>query len=200
MPADERLDELADSVSDARPVDWNDAESSAVGSGEQASIQALRQVAQIAEFNRGLQRSPHSGPGAAAAGAAPLHWGELTLLEPAGSGASGEVWRAWDPTLRREVALKFLTVRAPGSGAGDAPEISLLEEARALARVRHPGVVAVHGIAEHDGRPGMWMEYLAGATLAAEMERRGALPPGEVARIGLALCRALEAVDAAGLV
>ncbi len=79
-------------------------------------------------------------------------------------------------------------------------ESVLLEEARALARVRHPGVVAVYGIAQHDGRVGMWMEFLEGSTLAAEIERRGSLTAAEVVRIGLALCRALEALEAAGLV
>jgi serine/threonine protein kinase len=78
--------------------------------------------------------------------------------------------------------------------------VSLLNEARALARVRHPGVVAVHGIAENDGRMGMWMEYVHGATLAREIELRGALPPRDVARIGLELSRALESVHREGLV
>src|SRR5262245_18817428 len=119
MPADERLDEIADSVSDARPVDWNAAGTRADEAGEQASLQALRDVARIAEFNRDLQRSPRPAEGDG--GAAPLHWGDLTLLEPAGSGASGQVWRAWDPTLRREVALKFLQSRPPGGGAAEAP-------------------------------------------------------------------------------
>ncbi|TMQ70104.1 MAG: hypothetical protein E6K80_09575, partial [Candidatus Eisenbacteria bacterium] len=76
---------------------------------------------------------------------------------------------------------------------------ALLDEARALARVRHPSVVAVYGIGEWDGRAGMWMERLRGETLAARIER-GALPPREVARIGAALCSALEALDQAGLV
>ncbi len=196
---EERLDALASSVLDGQAVDWDKEESGAKGPGEQASILALRDLSRIAEFNRGLQRSPLPFPGTTKqdlAGAAEAgRWGELLLLEPAGSGSGGEVWRAWDPRLQREVALKFLQSPESASVSG-----SLLEEARALAKVRHPNVVAVHGIDEFEGRAGMWMEFLHGPTLEAEIERRGALPPVEVARIGAELCRALEAVHAAGLV
>jgi Tol biopolymer transport system component len=119
----------------------------------------------------------------------------LRLLERAGAGASGEIWRAWDPSLQREVALKFLH-----SQGGTDNDAALLEEARTLARVRHPGVLAVHGIGTHAGRIGMWMELLVGKTLEMEIQRRGPLAPREVARIGLELCNALEAIQAAGLV
>jgi TolB-like protein/Flp pilus assembly protein TadD len=158
---------------------------------DHALVAALRNLAGITEFNRVLQRPENVPP----APDQPTRWGDLTLLELIGTGARGEVWRAWNPTLQREVALKFLQ-----SGEGAAEAQSLLNEARALARVRHPAVVSVYGIAEHGGRTGMWMEYLRGATLAQEMEHRGALPPREVARLGLELCGALEAVHAAGLV
>lgn len=198
MPTDDHLDALAGSVSDGSPVDWKTAESDAGASRGEASVRALRDVARIADFNRGLQRSPLSEERRIASNPEPERWGDLTLLERVGAGASGEVWRAWDARLHREVALKFLQMGESASGASS--HASLLDEARALARVRHPGVVAVHGIAEHDGRAGMWMEFLRGATLDDEIERRGALPTREVARIGLELCRALEAVDAAGLV
>jgi len=124
-------------------------------------------------------------------------WGALVLLERVGSGATGEVWRAWDPQLQRDVALKLLHVSGE-AGSDDGGR--LLAEARALSKLRHPGVVVVHGIAEHDGRAGLWMECLEGRTLADEIERRGALPAAEVARIGEALARALEAVHAAGIV
>lgn len=199
MSADsDRLDDLAGSVSDGDTIDW-----AGVGehAAESAGFAALHDVARIADFNRRLQRPPGEGPGEGGAPgrpAEPRRWGDLLLLEPVGSGASGDVWRAWDLKLEREVALKFLQPReGPGSGGRDE---ALLAEGRALARVRHPGVVAVHGMDAHDGRPGLWMELLRGETLAAAIERRGALPPAEVARLGRELARALEAVHAAGLV
>ncbi len=203
MSADDPIDKVTGSISDGDPVDWTLAESG--DEADRARVEALRDVERIAEVHRVLHRSPAqavSGREDRAASRGPAGtatWGDLTLLELARAGASGEVWRAWDGWLQREVALKFLQV-ARSSAPGGVSDSALLEEARALARVRHPGVVAVHGIAEHDGRVGMWMEFLEGSTLAAEIERRGALPPREVARLGLELCRALEAVESAGVV
>src|SRR5262245_14029708 len=148
---DKRLDSLAGSVSDGQPVDWTKVSSDAAES-EQGSIRALQDVERIAEFNRTLQRSPLPMGELAQSGHAPPieRWVDLTLLELVGAGASGQVWRACDSKLRREVALKFLKTGDPAGGTASAvtsPEpdaatnARLLDEARALARVRHPGVV-----------------------------------------------------------
>lgn len=198
MGADANLDDLTGSVSDGGVIDWNAAGQDLTNSGDKATFGALREVARIADFNRVLQRTPLDGDEPESGAPLLVHWGHLALLEKVGSGAAGEVWRAWDPTLQREVALKFL---APVAGPGAVPSGGrLLEEARSLARLRHPGVVAVYGIAEHDGRTGMWMECLHGITLADDIARRGGLPVRDATRIGLELCRALEAVSQAGLV
>src|SRR5262249_41388876 len=154
MSADDTLDAVTRSISDGDAVDWDLAESSTKGEGEQASLRALRDVERVALGYRILQRTQAQGGadgGERPGGPGPMQGGNLTILELARAGASGEVWRAWDQWLQREVALKFLQV--PGRpGARGVGQSALLEEARALARVRHPGVVAVHGIAEHDGR------------------------------------------------
>lgn len=196
MSKDDPIDDLSESVSDGKPVDWNLAESGTEDAGHQASVRALRDLERIGTFNWSLQPSPGQDQTAPPDTKPPEQWGHLTLLELISAGKSGEIWRAWDASLRREVALKFLLMPS----GGDADDSALLEEARALARVRHPGVVAVHGIGANAGRVGMWMELLDGGTLDAEIERRGALPSDDVALIGLELCRALEAVGAAGLV
>lgn len=190
-------DDLAGAILDGSRVDWTRADTEP--GLDSATVGALRDLERIAGFNRELQltvavpETTHAGVGSQA-----TRWGDLTLLERIGSGARGEVWRAWDFTLERDVALKFL--QPGGHPAGIDARTALLNEARALARVRHPGVVSVHGIAEHDGRVGMWMEYLRGATLAQEIERRGALTAPEVARIGSDLASALQVVHDAGLV
>ena len=145
--------------------------------------------------NRRLQRPSTTSPDIAPI--RPEPWGGLLLLEPLGAGAQGQVWRAWDPTLQRQVALKFL--QRWGAPHDRAAWTELLVEARALARVRHRAVVAVHGIAEHDGRSGMWMECLQGNTLAKELERSGRLPEEKVLTIGLELGSAIEALEDAGL-
>ena len=198
-PADP-LEALIASISDGRSVAWTGAAQTPPGA--RLEFAALDAIARIADFNRGLQRSPRqaSAPRASLTLAVPesaVRWGELALLEKVGSGTSGEVWRAWDVRLQREVALKFPTRLAARFGGDEPP---LLAEARALARLRHPGVVAVYGIAEHDGRVGMWMELLRGQTLDATIQHQGRLRPAEVARIGYELAGALAAVHEAGLV
>ncbi len=183
------IERLIDSVSEGREVDWT---ATGAAESDEPRVAALREVARIADFNRALQR----GPGAAANGE--RRWGSLLLLELLGTGATGEVWRAWDPQLEREVALKLLQ---PGAGGGAPGDLSpLLEEGRALARVRHPNVVALHGVETHDGRVGLRMEFVRGATLEQRIAERGALPADEAARLGVDLARALAAVHAAGLV
>ncbi len=180
-------------------ADWELLESS--GDLDSSTREALKDLERIAEFSREIQRTatdaaPAEPPPTSAT--PPFErWRDLTLLERIGTGAWGEVWRAWDATLHRQVALKFLVP----SGDTDAhASANLLKEARALARVRHPNIVTVYGIAEDQDRVGMWMECVPGITLAREIERVGALPAHRVAQIGLQLCSALEALDAAGLV
>jgi Tol biopolymer transport system component len=193
---DDPIDDAYESIPDGRSVDWELTESKAASALEQSRVRALRDLERIAEYNRSLQRSTTKDQPSSSGATPPPPWGHLTPLELVSAGRSGEVWRSWDAWLQREVALKFLF--APD--AGNLEDSALLAEARALARIRHPGVVAVHGIGYHDGRVGMWMEFLVGSTLEAEIQRRGPLPPRDATRIGLEVCRALEAVVAAGLV
>ena len=190
------LDEACRSIDDKKSVDWSLTDSKITNSSARASARALRDLEKIAEVHRDFQQTPEPGAARTPELPQPERWGHLTILELARAGSSGEVWRAWDPWLQREVALKFLA--AAGREVPD--DSALLEEARSLARIRHPGVVNVHGIGAHQGRVGMWMAFLEGSTLEGEIDRRGPLPPAEVARIGIDLCRALDAVVAAGLV
>lgn len=75
-----------------------------------------------------------------------------------------------------------------------------LDEARQLARVRHHNVVVVHGADQHDGRAGLWTEFIHGKSIESVIQDQGALGPCEAALIGLELCRALAAVHAAGMI
>lgn len=121
-------------------------------------------------------------------------WGPFERLQPIGRGAFGMVYRAWDPRLERDVALKLLRPRR-----GDVGQGMLLEEARMMARVRHPNVVPVYGVEAHDGRIGFWSEFIAGQTLAALVAAQGPMSPREAALAGIEICQALGAVHAAGL-
>ena len=123
-------------------------------------------------------------------------WGQFQLLQRMGAGGFGEVYRAWDPTLQREVALKLLRPR------GLKPEeefAAIVAEARAMARVRHPNTVSVHGVDRNDGRVGLWSDFIRGQTLACWVETEGLRTEKETAEIGMALCDALSAVHHAGL-
>jgi serine/threonine-protein kinase len=94
-------------------------------------------------------------------------------------------------TLEREVALKLMR-------AAEEDE-ALLQEARMLARLRHPNVVTVYGVDRHDGRSGVWMDFVEGETLAAIVEQRGAFGAHEALLAGSDVCRALAAAHQSGL-
>jgi Tol biopolymer transport system component len=115
------------------------------------------------------------------------HWGPFVLRECIGSGNFGVVFRAFDPAVAREIAVKLYN------------DVSLPEEPRLMARVRHPNVVTVFGAAVHDTRPGIWMELVHGRTLAERVQSEGPISPAEAARIGVALCGAVQAVHEAHL-
>src|SRR5579862_562195 len=136
------------------------------------------------------ERGTMPAPGATAA------WGSFTLLARVGHGGFGEVYRAWDPHLQREVALKLLL---PGAVAGEAEYEAILREARALASVRHANIVPVHGVDRHDGRVGFWTDYVRGKTLSLLVGEQGTFGAREAALIGLDVARALSAVHRAGL-
>jgi len=125
--------------------------------------------------------------------------GRYEVLEPIGAGGMGVVYAARDHQLRRTVALKMLQ---PG-GAGDASEARmrerLLREARAMARLSHPNVLAVYEVGELDGQVFLAMELVEGRTLTAWLgeERRSWR---EVLDVFLEAARGLAAAHAAGLI
>ena len=124
-------------------------------------------------------------------------WGQFELLDRVGRGSFGEVYRAWDPSLEREVGLKILLPRSVDEGAQFE---ELLREARALAAVRHPNILPIYGVDRHDGRVGFWTDFVHGKTLAALVREQGPFGHRETALIGLDITKALSAVHRAGLV
>lgn len=129
---------------------------------------------------------------------APLfRWDHLEVCEHLGEGGFGEVYRAWDTVLEREVALKL---RRRDDAFAPAAGRAFIEEARRLARVRHPHVLAVHGAGVHDGRAGLWTDLIEGRTLKAEIEATGPMGAEGLVELLDTLADALVAVHAAGLV
>ncbi|MFD4553620.1 serine/threonine-protein kinase [Streptomyces sp. NPDC058469] len=126
--------------------------------------------------------------------------GRYRVVGQLGRGGMGVVWRAVDEVLGREVAVKELRTFTDAHG----PELADLRlrmqrEARAAARVRHPGVVAVHDIAEVDGRPLIVMELIDGPSLDDVLGERGPIDPREAAGIGAKVMEALAAAHAVGV-
>jgi serine/threonine-protein kinase len=195
-----RYEALLESIADGVEVDWETLDSSATSDQERRRYRNLRLVARVAELHRSMVIDDGAAADVDAApespAAAPTEWGHLAVGERIAGGAFGDVYRARDLQLNRDVALKLL--RADVSSRQ--PVDRLLAEARTLARVRHPNVVTVHGADVRDGRAGLWMEFVHGRTLEASLQSHGTFGAGEAATLGVDLCRALAAVHAAGLV
>ena len=110
-----------------------------------------------------------------------------------GEGGMGVVWEAWDPALERPIAIKLVQPVL----ADDVGHERALREARALARLQHPNVVAVHDVGEHDGGVFIATELVDGESL--DRWQRGR-PPGEVVAAYAQAARGLAAAHALGLV
>ena len=130
-------------------------------------------------------------PGAGPSGEVVLD--RYLLEEVLGSGGFGTVWRARDERLEREVAVKVIP-RERGESPGRAER-----EARVAARLNHPGIVALYELGSDDQAVYLVSELVHGATLA-ELYRERAVSDQDVARVGLALCDALEHAHDRGVV
>jgi predicted Ser/Thr protein kinase len=120
----------------------------------------------------------------------------LEVLELLGSGGMGAVYKARQPALDRMVALKLLSPSdADGAKFGD----RFNREARALARLSHPNIVAVHEFGQTNGLPFFIMEFVDGANLR-QLERAGRLSPREALQIIPQICDALQYAHDEGVV
>lgn len=177
--------ELASSISDGVPIDWDQLEPDVADEALRRRQASLRVIATVAKIHRGAS---------ADTGVRELQfWGRLEIRQRIGRGAFGSVYRAWDPDLQREVALKLAS-----SGAGR--QAAAMNEARALARVRHNNVVTIHGVDRYEDRVGLWMDLIRGRTLERILNDQGPLGGREAALVGIEVCRALAAVHAKQLV
>jgi serine/threonine-protein kinase len=123
-------------------------------------------------------------------------FGPYEIVEPIGSGGMGEVYRARDTTLGRDVALKVL----PASFSNDAMRVARFEqEAKTLASVNHANIAHIYGLERSDGNTGIVMELVDGETLVDRLTQ-GPIPVAEALRIANQIADALEAAHERAIV
>jgi serine/threonine protein kinase len=122
--------------------------------------------------------------------------GRYEILDSIGAGGMGEVYRALDKNLSRQVAIKIL----PAAFAEDKERLARFErEARLLAALNHPNIAAIHGLEESEGRRFLVLELAEGETLQARLDK-GALPLEDTLEIGRQLAEGLEAAHEKGII
>src|SRR5215470_5384933 len=122
--------------------------------------------------------------------------GPYEVIGPLGAGGMGEVWRARDPRLGRDVAIKML----PAAFARDPDRVARFErEAKLLASLNHPNVGAILGLEEVDGQRYLVLEFVDGETLAQRL-KRGALPVDEAIEVCRQIAAGVEAAHESGVV
>jgi eukaryotic-like serine/threonine-protein kinase len=124
-----------------------------------------------------------------------IRLGPYEVVAPIGAGAMGEVYRARDARLGRDVALKVLPLGHPPERVE-----RFSREARAAAALAHPNVLVVHDVGSDSGVVFLVAELLVGQTLRERLDREGRLPAREAVTIGVQVLRGLAAAHARGII
>jgi len=123
--------------------------------------------------------------------------GRIAIGELIGAGGFAAVFRARDPLLGRDVAIKVLD---PTVARDPAASDRLLDEARMVATIEHPHIVPLYEAGRQDGLVFLVMRYFPDGTVGSRLERSGPIPPAGVARLGIEVADALAAAHARGVV
>src|SRR5580700_11291726 len=122
--------------------------------------------------------------------------GPYEVQSPLGAGGMGEVYRAHDTRLNRDVAIKVL----PAAFTRDPERLRRFQqEAQAVAALNHPNILAIHDFGEHEGSPYIVTEYLEGETLRSRLSA-GATPVRKAIESGEQIARGLAAAHDKGIV
>lgn len=121
--------------------------------------------------------------------------GEYELREELGRGGMGVVYRAWQNSLQRTVALKMI----PNAAFAASQDLARLRaEALAAARLSHPNIVPVYEVGEHNGQPWFSMKFIEGTTLSQRL-MSGPMPPREAVALLIPIVDAIGAAHRAGV-
>ena len=178
--ADDPLLSVAGKISSGEPVDWKELQDQIATPDQAAVAEELRSLERYARVNEQV----------------PVSWGRFQIIEQIGVGTFGVVYRAIEPTLQIEVALKITRPRHPELAS---EQEKALEEARRLVKVKHPNVVRAFGAERVGDEIGLSMELVRGRTLDEIVRRQSPFSANEAAVIGIDLCRALAAVHSVGV-
>lgn len=184
--------ETASSIGDGKPLDWGVLAPAGKAGADPLLVRELQIIAHIATAHRAAAL----GDVDEARRIEGQRWGQLVLKDRLGAGSFGAVYRAHDPRLQRDVALKIYEAIA----LDDSSLNALLAEGRLLAGLRHPNVVSVLGVEQQGYEVGLSLELIDGRTLAEEVRASGPLGFREAALISQDVCRALAAVHQAGVI
>ncbi len=131
---------------------------------------------------------------------APEKVGKYRITGVIGEGVSGVVYKAFDPSLQRVVAVKSLHLNLPADARAAREFASrLAEQAQAISRLNHPGIVSIHQIDESEGRAFVAMEHVAGLNLAQWLSVTPLPPQAALLQVMDQVLDALECAHAAGM-
>ncbi len=194
---DERLAHLLGDLSEkARRGEPADVDSTAQAHPDLGDeLRALWAAAQFADaFTRGSRKETASAPPPTVR-PPEKQFGDFEILEEIGRGGMGVVYKAWQKSLRRVVALKLIL---RGEYATPADLARFQVEAQAAAHLDHPNIVPVYAAGEHDGQAWLCMRYVEGETLTEQLAR-GPLRPRDAAAILAKVSRAVDFAHQRGI-
>lgn len=190
-----KIDELF-AAAQAQPVGERAAFLDRVCEGEQELQAELESLLRAATADKSFLEHPPAAPSDRPALNPGDKLGAFEIVERIGRGGMGEVYRARDSRLKRDVAIKVL----PPDFADDPGRLRRFgHEARAASALKHPNIVTVHEIGSTDGVSWMVTELVEGRSLR-EVLAKGAMPPRRAAQIGAQIADGLAAAHTAGLV
>lgn len=204
---DATVQQALDAALNGEHVDWEKIEGALTDQADSETLKKLRLILGIADFCRGQQAPPPPDQINIPAvetiepRVPTSTWGRLEIRKELGVGGYGTVYLAWDPKLRRDVALKLYKQPQPLPGESFRSALeTFLGEARLAAQVKHPNVVTIYDTDEHDGTVGMWMEYVPGKTLYQLVRERGPMEWRAAAQTVRSLCDAITAVHGSRII